>query len=158
MFSLIILGHEHIRSTVGNVCILGSPWPCSINETAKNHGVHTWSGSAVDAPVMSQLTWASKTGYFVIPWQELSTVHPTGQFMRITGQAESAQAGQVVQEIAKLRAEVGPEVYLITNQVKVIAQDSVAIDQAGDDLEQFDPLAVFYQALPVKFHERCRNA
>lgn len=135
----LILGHEHQGRTLMNdkVIITGNQFPTSVSDCL-SHGeaqadgikyalmlengtddmelVPTWGPTDVDG------------GYLAIDWRNLSSVlDHCRKFIRVTGEASSDEAAEVIKEISKLRQRC--DAYVITNAVKI---DSV---DAPDEIE-----------------------
>lgn len=146
----LVLGHEHQGRTLMNdkVVIVGNQFPASVSDCL-SHGdaqadgfkyalmlengtddmelVPTWGPTDVDG------------GYLAIDWRSLSTVpdhYP--KFIRVTGEASSDEAAEVIKEISKLRQRC--DAYVVTNAVKIDSVD--APDEIEASIEEIKSVSV----------------
>jgi calcineurin-like phosphoesterase family protein len=142
---LIISGHEHNARQLGNVHMLGSPYPCSIAEVTDKF-CHTWDGETAPVPF---LTWSNEQ-YTEIDWRSLE---PTDhQFIRVIGDAPADEAATVLQEFSKFRA--ASPAFFISNSVKIGNLEIGALDESSEELENFDPVAALKSVLSEKHRAR----
>lgn len=153
-FDMVLSGHEHVRSHRGNVFMLGSPWPCNIGEAEVDHGYHLWDGPGHEPEFVP--TWSSAEHCLAIDWKDLgSEISNTIQFIRVTGEAEAAEAALVIEAIDKFRAS--SDAFFITNSVKVGTISMEAVEEAEANIEQFDPLKSLFALLPAEMVTRIKS-
>lgn len=138
LFDTVISGHEHNYRSIGNVIMLGSPYPCNIAECFNKY-THTWDDKK---SLKKHLTW-SDDNYKELDWRSLeATEH---QFIRIVGEATADETASVLQEVSRFRAK--SSAFMITNSVKNGALEIGELDEATTNLETFDPIAVLKSIL-----------
>jgi len=121
----IILGHEHQRSVAltGKVMVPGNQSPSSVADCLGNRDKYM----AVARPDKVELiaVWSRDPAYAEIPWAEaLQTgLDERYQFIRVIGEATSAEAAKVASTIAKLRS-TNKTAFVVTNAVKVEGQSA----------------------------------
>lgn len=146
-FRKVILGHEHVKRWVGNVRILGSQLPMTIQEAESDKYYHILCD---DGALTEHLIWSTEDGYAEQDWVAMQDCR--AKFIRIVGEASAEQAAKVLQEVNKFRNQ--SDAYLVANSVKVGDLVLEELEEAAADVETFDALAVFKQLLPEKVQER----
>ncbi len=137
----LVFAHEHqARNALGGyVVVLGNQWPTSIADCLNNDKkfAHFIDGENCITPVE---TWSrlGTAGFAEIDWTELDTalLVESVRFIRITGNATSNQASDVLNAIAKYRLK--SEAFVVTNGVKI-----EGIAAVGDLPETFDAIKAF---------------
>jgi DNA repair exonuclease SbcCD nuclease subunit len=109
-FDYILLGHEHIPRTDlnGRLRILGNTHPTSFSDLSDKFA---WEFDG--ERFIPHLLWSEAEGYRECAWPNLEPA----QFVRVTGQVPTEQAGEVAQAVAELLRQ--PEVYMVRNDVTV---------------------------------------
>lgn len=149
-FDLVILGHEHVKRTVGNVHVLGSPLPCNISEAEHDHWIHEWDGAG--APEATVQTF-DNSACAEIDWRDLAEIPPGARFVRVVGSATATEAAQVIQEISRFRS-LANDVFMITNSVRVDGVELGSFTDEDSSLESFDPMAVLMEVLAPEYRAR----
>lgn len=147
---VIVFGHEHQRKTAlnGKVVVVGNQIPTSVADCLGNDAKYLLKiGEVLEhLPV-----WEAKDDFLRADWRSLSEYTAAPQrFIRVEGDATSAEASQVVSAISKFRSK--SPAFVVTNAVAI---DGV---QADDDLKlnldsakSFDVLAALVEVLDEGF-------
>lgn len=145
----VVLGHEHQGRTVlsDKVIIVGNQFPTSVSDCLR-HGDAQADGckyalviEAGGEDMELVPTWSPKDatgGYREIDWRRLDTAPVNLGFIRVVGEAEAAEAAEVIKAIANLRQS--HDAFVITNAVKVDAVDSV--DEVEASIEEIKAVSV----------------
>ena len=146
LFDMVILGHEHVKRHVGNVHVLGSPWPCNIQEAEHDHYVHRFD---MDRVLTAHEVW-DKHDFEAMDWRDL---RETGaSFIRVVGEATAEEAAEVIQRVAAFKKV--SDALMITNSVQVGELDLGELLESAESLDTFDPIAALMSALPEKYRKR----
>jgi metallophosphoesterase superfamily enzyme len=132
----IIFAHEHQQAQhPDGVIIVGNQFPTSVSDCLGNESkraLQIMGGEVREIP-----TWEKAGSYFECDWKELDKIPETAQFVRVKGEAEAAEASDVLDRVARLRKIHGA--FVITNAVVV---DGRALDvtalEAVEELGAFD--------------------
>lgn len=147
---ILVVGHEHQGYTLrgGRVIVVGNQWPTSvadcIGEKSKNALVITET-SCFTVP-----TWQAEGNYAEIDWRDIAEHAGDEKFIRVTGDATSAESADVIAVISRFRQK--SDAYVISNAVKVdgvAALDDLAADAIGD-VKAFDVLGTIMEHLDEK--------
>ena len=146
----LIVGHEHQGYTLrgGRVIVVGNQWPTSvadcIGEKSKNALVITET-SCFTVP-----TWQAEGNYAEVNWRDIAEYVGEARFIRVVGEATSAESADVIAVISRFRQK--SDAYVISNAVKVdgvAALDDLAADAIGD-VKAFDVLGAIMEHLDEK--------
>lgn len=143
----LIVGHEHQSYTLrgGRVIVVGNQWPTSVSdcigEKSKNALVVTET-SCFTVP-----TWQAEGNYAEIDWRDIAEHAGEEKFIRVVGEATSAESADVIAIISRFRQK--SDAYVISNAVKIEGAEAFS-DMASTSLEDvrgFDVLAAIYSEL-----------
>lgn len=156
----IIFGHEHQRRSElkGKVVIVGNQIPTSVADCLGNDAKYLLKiGEVLEhVPV-----WDAKEDFARIDWRDLAMQRMTNpprqaaleikqRFIRVEGDATSAEAAQVVSAISKLRSK--SDALVITNAVSI---DGIRADEemklSLEEAKGFDVLAALLELLDEGF-------
>lgn len=129
----LVFAHEHQARSLygGRAVVLGNQWPTSIADCLSNdqkfaHRLHD------DGTLEEILTWSrddDTASYAEVDWRELTGC--TAAFIRVTGEATSNEASEVINAIAKFRQS--SSAFIVTNAVKV--EGMVAVEALPETFE-----------------------
>jgi hypothetical protein len=127
----IIIAHEHQRSEhlQGKVLLPGNQIPSSVADCLGNDAKHMLQ--ITDQTVKLVPVWQREGSFVRVDWRELSTAPADAQFIRVEGDASTAEAAGVATAISKLRGK--HEAFVITNAVKI---EGRSLDTERISLEQ----------------------
>lgn len=146
-FEMVISGHEHNHREIGNVHMLGAPYPCNIQEAQDAKFYHIWNYKELETHAVS-----AGVGYTELDWSDLCGIEDSaGNFIRITGEATAEQAAQVIQDVADFRKR--SSAFMITNSVRVGELELGNLDDFEENgLAGFDAMGALKEMLPKQFH------
>jgi predicted phosphodiesterase len=136
----ILFGHEHDSRVDGKVIIPGNQFPGSVADClAKRPKQYA---TIEDGEV--KLHSIGLPSYVELDWRELSSTDV--KFVRVVGEASSAEAAEAVTAIAKFRNS--SDAFVITNAVQVYSEDRT-IEFSGnlESIKAFDVLAALKEIL-----------
>ena len=141
----LIIGHEHIGYSLrgGRVLVVGNQFPSSVLDCLGNQTKH--AVRLTDTGLELVQTWSRDGSYVEADWRALDGVK--AQFIRVTGEATSAEAAEVIKAISTLRQT--SDAFVITNAVKVAGHD-MSGEKAAESIESlraFDVLSAIYENL-----------
>lgn len=148
---VLVFGHEHQakRYMEDRVIITGNQWPSSVADCLDNpenlKHAHVIDS---DLSITKINTWSGWVEYADVAWDALgeTAIVPGVKFVRISGQATSEQAGEVVKAIAAYRKT--SDAFVVTNAVKVDGvTDMEALPQSMEEIKGFDVLGYLYENL-----------
>ena len=155
----LILAHEHQQSDLrgGRVTVVGNQFPTSIADCIGSKGkrcVRIENGKMTFVE-----TWAPQGEFAEIDWRSLSEPIVGHRFVRVTGSASAAEAAEVVNAIAKFRQSCAPEVFVVSNAVKVEgAAEFESMAEVGvEDIKAFDVLGTIMEMLDEKEQAKVRE-
>ena len=128
--NLVIFGHEHqYRSLVNGRClVLGNTVPSSIADVLGSPFKYSATVTGTDYELKT--TWKAEDAYVEADWRALDGIK--AQFIRVTGEATSAEAAEVIKAISTLRQ--GSDAFVIGNAVKVAGHD-MSGEKAAESIE-----------------------
>lgn len=145
----LVFAHEHQRGSDlgGKVRIMGNPYPSSVADCLNNLDkvAHRIGGAGLEELLP---TW-SRTGafgYAEIDWRELNSELESGEgFIRVVGEASTAEAEKVVDAIAAYRAK--SNAFVVSNAVKIegLAEMTSVGAVSAEAIKSFDVLAALLQ-------------
>jgi len=126
----LIIGHEHIGYSLrdGRVLVVGNQFPSSVSDCLGNQTKH--AVLLTDNGLEMVQTWSRDVSYVEADWRALDGVK--AQFIRVTGEATSAEAAEVIKAISTLRQT--SDAFVITNAVKVAGHD-MSGEKAAESIE-----------------------
>jgi hypothetical protein len=126
----LIIGHEHIGYSLrgGRVLVVGNQFPSSVSDCLGNQTKH--AVRLTDTGLELVQTWSRDGSYVEADWRALDGVK--AQFIRVTGEATSAEAAEVIKAISTLRQT--SDAFVITNAVKVAGHD-MSGEKAAESIE-----------------------
>lgn len=131
----LVFGHEHVARTElgGKVVIVGNQQCSSISDCLNNATKRMLK--ITDAGMEFIETWQAEGDFSQIDWRDLQD---TGaRFIRVTGEATSAEAAAVVTAISRFRST--STALVISNAVKVEGvNDQEALSLSQEELTAFD--------------------
>ena len=143
----ILMAHEHQAREVRNVVVLGNQFSTSIADCLGNDvkfayilvgghlsKVETWSRGGDDGYL--EIDWRDLRS----EWEKLGVSVPAG-FVRIVGNASSAEAAQVMNAIAAFRKAAPATLFVVTNAV--VVEGIAEVDELPEKFraaEKFDVL------------------
>ena len=147
---ILVVGHEHQGYSLrgGRVIVVGNQFPTSvadcIGETTK-HALRI-----TDDGVKYVETWSADGNYAEIDWRDIAEHAGDEKFIRVTGDATSAESADVIAVISRFRQK--SDAYVISNAVKVdgvAALDELAAD-CVEDIKAFDVVQAIMEHLDEK--------
>lgn len=136
----LVFAHVHqARTTLaGKVVILGNQWPTSVADCLGND--RKFAHILRDGSITPVETWAADgvVGSFKeIDWRELA--ESNADFVRVTGQASSNEASEVINAISQFRQK--SECFVITNAVRIDGvAEAEALPATFEAVKKFDVL------------------
>jgi len=142
----LIIGHEHIGYSLrgGRVLVVGNQFPSSVLDCLGNQTKH--AVRLTDKGVELVQTWSRDGFYLEVDWRQIKE-GAGADFIRVTGEATSAEAAEVIKAISTLRQT--SDAFVITNAVKVAGHD-MSGEKAAESIENlkaFDVLSAIYENL-----------
>lgn len=113
----ILLAHEHDSRTVRNVTVLGCQLVSSIADCVKSPA--KFAHILEDGQIERVQTWSADgvNGYAQIDWRDLAGHTGEQSFLRVSGEAKSSEAAEVINAIAKFRLR--SKAFVISNAVAI---------------------------------------
>lgn len=151
----LVFAHEHqhrseipvgANATHPGVTIMGNQFPTSISDCLGNqrkfyHEIHQGVLIAYDC-------WADFSNFQQIDWHDLDKEMVPPSFIRVTGEATSAEASEVISAIHRFRQKCSADVFVISNAVKVDGiVESEELPEAFEAANTFDVLDYIYKQL-----------
>ena len=142
----LIIGHEHIGYSLrgGRVLVVGNQFPSSVSDCLGNQTKH--AVRLTDKGLELVQTWRRDGFYLEVDWRQIEE-GAGADFIRVTGEATSAEAAEVIKAISTLRQT--SDAFVITNAVKVAGHD-MSGEKAAESIENlkaFDVLSAIYENL-----------
>ena len=142
----LIIGHEHIGYSLrgGRVLVVGNQFPSSVSDCLSNQTKH--AVRLTDKGLELVQTWSRDGFYLEVDWRQIEE-GAGADFIRVTGEATSAEAAEVIKAISTLRQT--SDAFVITNAVKVAGHD-MSGEKAAESIENlkaFDVLSAIYENL-----------
>lgn len=139
----LIFAHEHqAKSDLGGmVRVLGNQWPSSVADCL--HNVHKFA-HVLDGDLIPIETWSREGpyGFSQVSWRDLNPEAEAGEgFIRVTGEAASAEAEAVVEAIAKYRSKSPALVVSNAVHVEGMADMDAISEVSAESIKAFDVLA-----------------
>lgn len=143
----IVIAHEHQTRKIGKVWIPGNQIVSSISDCLGSDAKR-WTIVENGQPRFEKL-YDIQEVYEQMPWDCL--VDSDKPFIRVSGQASSAQASEVVSAISVYRRQ--SSALVITNAVKVLAEDgSQVFERSLESVKAFDVMSALKEFLkPEEF-------
>lgn len=125
----LVFAHEHQSKKVGNVWVVGNQFPSSISDCLGNDTKYflLMDGKEVEMQEYLDVTCV----YQEVDWRSDEIPSPK-HFIRITGQASSNEASEVVNKIIHWRKTLPSSVFVLTNAVVV---ESMETELSKEDLQ-----------------------
>ena len=147
----LVFGHEHVakRAFAGNLIVTGNQFPSSVsdctgNDTKYAHVIQTGEDGLLD--VVPFPTWAAEGDYCDTSWELLNDAPADARFIRVSGNATAAQAGDAIAAISKFRQK--SSAFVVTNAVKIEGSAELSeLPQSMETAKTFDVLAYLYENL-----------
>lgn len=115
----LVFAHEHqAKSALGGaVKILGNQWSTSVSDCLGNDA--KFAHILKDGQLTKVQTWAAGgvNGYAQIDWRDLAGHTGEQSFLRVSGEAKSSEAAEVINAIAKFRQR--SKAFVISNAVAI---------------------------------------
>lgn len=150
----LIIGHEHIGYSLrdGRVLVVGNQFPSSVSDCLGNQTKH--AVLLTDNGLEMVQTWSRDVSYVEADWRALDGVK--AQFIRVTGEATSAEAAEVIKAISTLRQT--SDAFVISSNVKILGPNSLETAAISlEDLKNFDILAEICGYCSTKEQEVIRD-
>ncbi len=127
----LIIGHEHIGYSLrgGRVLVVGNQFPSSVSDCLSNQTKH--AVRLTDNGLELVQTWSRNGFYLEVDWGQIEE-GAGADFIRVTGEATSAEAAEVIKAISTLRQT--SDAFVITNAVKVAGHD-MSGEKASESIE-----------------------
>lgn len=127
----LIIGHEHIGYSLrgGRVLVVGNQFPSSVSDCLSNQTKH--AVRLTDKGLELVQTWSRDGFYLEVDWRQIEE-GAGADFIRVTGEATSAEAAEVIKAISTLRQT--SDAFVITNAVKVAGHD-MSGEKAAESIE-----------------------
>lgn len=143
----ILMAHEHQAREVRNVVVLGNQFSTSVSDCLGNDA--KYAHTLVGGHLSKVETWSrgGDDGYLEIDWRDLRSeweklgVSVPAGFVRIVGNASSAEAAQVMNAIATFRKAAPATLFVVTNAV--VVEGIAEVDELPEKFraaEKFDVL------------------
>ncbi len=128
--NLVIFGHEHqYRSLVNGRClVLGNTVPSSISDVLGSPFKYSATVTGTDYELKT--TWSREGYYLEVDWRQIEGAG--ADFIRVTGEATSLEAAEVIKAISNYRQT--SDAFVITNAVKVAGHD-LSGEMAAESVE-----------------------
>ncbi len=126
----LIIGHEHIGYSLrgGRVLVVGNQFPSSVSDCLGNETKHAVRLKYTGLEMVK--TWSRDGFYLEVDWRQIEGAG--ADFIRVTGEATSAEAAEVIKAISTLRQ--GSDAFVIGNAVKVAGHD-MSGEKAAESIE-----------------------
>lgn len=146
----LVIAHEHQKRVLkgGKVYITGNQWASSIADCLNNDAkyAHILNEDGSIEPLLTQQITGDEGVFAQVDWKELS-LDLDKSFVRVTGNVNIEQAGDVVDLIAKFRSK--SKALVVTNAVSI--KDTFEIEDFEDinlaSLKSFDVLQELLELL-----------
>lgn len=146
----LILGHEHQARSLPHATIVGNQWPSSISDCL-SHGSAQKDGKKgalriADGELVKLPTWSALNDYIEMDWRELDA-EASQRFIRITGDASSAEAEAAMTAIARFRQK--SPALIVGNAVKVEGVSAIEGFEGSiqESVKSFDVLSALLAEL-----------
>lgn len=147
----LVFAHEHQKRSLLNVEVLGNQWPSSVSDCLP-HGAGQRDGKkylhVLDANGLTAYeTWDGASEFARIDWQELGSYEGEAAFVRIEGDANAAQAEEVIETIARFRS--ASKAFVISNAVRVEGMPEMdgLMEIEADSIRGFDVMGALLAEL-----------
>lgn len=126
----LIIGHEHIGYSLrgGRVLVVGNQFPSSVSDCLGNHTKH--AVRITDEGLDMVPTWSRNGSYLEVDWRQIEGAG--ADFIRVTGEATSLEAAEVIKAISNYRQT--SDAFVIANAVKVAGHD-LSGEMAAESVE-----------------------
>lgn len=145
----IIFGHEHQRSShlAGKVVVVGNQIPSSVSDCLGNdakYALKIHDGKLEFIPVWDA---DSPAGLARVDWRALKEQPDNFDFVRVEGEASSAEAAEVISAIAKFRTK--SQALVVSNAVQIdgVQTDEGALRSSLEDAKGFDVIKALLDSL-----------
>lgn len=143
----IVCAHEHSDRKVGKVLLPGNQIATSVSDWLASESKYL---TQVDAGVAKTvLIGKREEEYSECDWQDLKD---QGLFIRVTGEASTSQAQEVVSAVSRFRQS--SNAFVITNNVNIVSEDGSvgSFQEALEKAQKFDLMEILKQYLtPEEF-------
>lgn len=150
--NLVIFGHEHqYRSLVNGRClVLGNTVPSSIADVLGSPFKYSATVTGTDYELKT--TWKAEDAYIEIDWRDIAMANLEGlQFIRVTGEASTAESAEVIKVVSTLRQS--SSAFVIANAVKIEGYDMTLTTESVESIAAFDMVGAIMESLNEKEQE-----
>lgn len=148
----VVLGHEHQGRTAwkGKLVVVGNQVPSSVSDCMA-HGDGQLDGKKYAMVIDDKghrmvETWQQAGNFALVDWQDLPKFTGEHKFVRVTGNAEAAEAADVIKAIANFRKT--SKAFVVTNAVKVAQlEDADGLDVSVEDVRALDVIGMLMESL-----------
>ena len=146
----LIIGHEHIGYTLrgGRVVVVGNQFPSSIADCLNDQDKQ--AVKITDNGLQFVTTWAAEDNYYEVDWRDIE-VDMDCCFIRVTGEAASLEAAEVIKAVSNLRQR--HTAFVITNSVKIEGHDMNLTTESVKSIAAFDMVGAIMESLNEKEQE-----
>lgn len=141
-FDLVISGHEHNTRASGNVFMVGSLFPCTVDEAGVPKQCAVLD-EGLNVKAFSTEQQNEHSTYAEVDWRQLATTTTQAKFVKIVGVVSAEEASLVLNAIAAFRKTT--KAYMVRNAVEVETLELGTTDSA--DLENVNPLQLISNIL-----------
>jgi len=127
----LIIGHEHTGYSLrgGRVLVVGNQFPSSVSDCLGNQTKH--AVRLTDNGLELVQTWSRDGFYLEVDWRQIEE-GAGADFIRVTGEATSAEAAEVIKAISTLRQT--SDAFVVSSAVKVAGHD-MSGEKAAESIE-----------------------
>lgn len=150
----LIIGHEHIGYNLrgGRVLVVGNQFPSSVSDCLGNK--EKCAVRLRDSGLEMVNTWSRDGHYLEVDWRQIEGAG--ADFIRVTGEATSLEAAEVIKAISTLRQT--SDAFVISSNVKILGPNSLETAAISlEDLKNFDILAEICGYCSTKEQEVIRD-
>jgi DNA repair exonuclease SbcCD nuclease subunit len=141
MFDIVVSGHEHNARTLGNVSMIGSFLPCTVDEASVDKHCLILEGTLIEKYEhcdQTECCW-----YEEVDWHDLEDYATEAGFIKIVGTATSEEAALALNAVAAFRKQ--SHAYMIRNAV-VLEKVGLEVLE-GEALDNIDALVLLGKLL-----------
>lgn len=139
----LIIGHEHIGYSLrgGRVLVVGNQIPSSVADCLGNQTKHAVRITPQGVEMVQ--TWSRAGFYLEVDWRQIEGAG--ADFIRVTGEATSLEAAEVIKAISNYRQT--SDAFVISNAVKIEGHDMSMATESIESIKAFDVIGAILSEL-----------
>lgn len=145
---VVVLGHEHKYRLVDKAVVVGNQIPTSVADWLGPDKYYAEIGDTVSLHCCAE----KKKEFSQINWLDLKDTQTDALFVRVTGNAVSAQAFEVVTAINKFRK--ASNAFVVSNAVDVTADDGSVFSANLESVKAFSVMKTLKESLTAKEYSK----